>query len=463
MAAPAPPLATPSGNSRARDWPRTELGSSAFGGNPRGGRGGGGGRGRSRGGRGRGPNPNSNSTGHSKDNGGAEPSHASKNDKSTNNESLPPKATPASTTSTPDPKPKPSPNPSISALSNTTTPSSGSRRHGRKPSRSTPLVVPAVLVGGPSPSTVLPATAPVPRPSNRRRRSQQSAKGGNGAISTGGSNLKVNVPASDDSTLLRPQNRLLAPRSAPPPSKDTPPHLAGSFRQNDIDAFVERVRASAMESNRPNTPGSHIDWAGDDDESLPDLDDWGVKTVTQEEKPVEPEPKDSVQAQKDMMISPIIVDGLTALPDPVAPPADVKEEAVVPFSADEQPRMESTPPPTSLQPAAEKSSEPAVQPAPLSGLAASIYAPSNSDDPAETFHPTHQRAHTVGRTFSRSAHNLNQRDTRGTRTPGNQHARTHSSPPASVRNPRPPHARPVITGAAISRLARTIAAPSKTP
>lgn len=55
--------------------------------------------------------------------------------------------------------------------------------------------------------------------------------------------------------------------------------------------------------NRPNTPGSHIDWA-DEDDSLPDLDDWGVTT-----KPT---------AMVESAISPILVDGLKALPEPMS-------------------------------------------------------------------------------------------------------------------------------------------------
>lgn len=80
-----------------------------------------------------------------------------------------------------------------------------------------------------------------------------------------------------------------------------PPHLNGKFDvRNDIDALVERVRAVAMD-NRPSTPKSHIDWAVDDDDTLPDLDDWGVSAS-------------SLTTQLDG-ISPIIVDGLRSLPE----------------------------------------------------------------------------------------------------------------------------------------------------
>lgn len=110
------------------------------------------------------------------------------------------------------------------------------------------------------------------------------------------------------------------PHSAP--IKDAPPHLAGTFDlRNNIDALVERVRAVAMADNRPSTPGSHIDWAGDDDDSLPDLDDWGVTPAT------------GVGAKTELM-SPIIVDGLKSLPGvdvrPLTPPH--KNHAIAPES-----------------------------------------------------------------------------------------------------------------------------------
>lgn len=91
-----------------------------------------------------------------------------------------------------------------------------------------------------------------------------------------------------------------------PRTKDIPPHLKRcSDMRHDIDALVERVRAVAMD-NRPTTPGSHIDWAGDDDDSLPDLDDWGVKTS-------------SFASTTSDTISPIIVEGLRPLPDILSP------------------------------------------------------------------------------------------------------------------------------------------------
>ena len=107
---------------------------------------------------------------------------------------------------------------------------------------------------------------------------------------------KANVPTSTESLLC--SNKFH--ESHTETLKDIP-HLYGKFDvRNDIDALVERVRAVAMD-NRPSTPRSHIDWAVDDDDTLPDLDDWGVTTSTL-----------TTQLEG---ISPIILDGLRSLPE----------------------------------------------------------------------------------------------------------------------------------------------------
>jgi hypothetical protein len=175
---------------------------------------------------------------------------------------------------------------------------SGSRPKGssRRASRS----IPAGAVAHSSPSA---PPSPVATRPNRRKRSQT------------GKPLappSIHVPPHDDNFLRPPRNRIAsAPHSAP--VKDTPPHLTKSFdMRTNIDALVERVRAVAMADNRPTTPGSHIDWAGDDDDSLPDLDDWGVT------------PGISVGEKEE--ISPIIVDGLKSLPELVAKPSVLPSE-----------------------------------------------------------------------------------------------------------------------------------------
>jgi len=110
------------------------------------------------------------------------------------------------------------------------------------------------------------------------------------------------------------------------------------------------------------------------------------------------------------------------------------------------------------------------------GLSASIHAPfSSSTSPPirlkptgpPSFSPTHQRAHTVGRppghqshtphTFQSHLSRSGVATPRGSFGSGLHHGRTHSSPPVgSGLNPRIHSQRPVITGDAISRIARTI-------
>ncbi|TFK43144.1 hypothetical protein BDQ12DRAFT_674475 [Crucibulum laeve] len=162
----------------------------------------------------------------------------------------------------------------------------------KPPSRRASRVIP--VIAPPANSSSETHSPTTPRPQNRRRRSQA----GKAALP------QIKPPAPDDN-LLRPNRPRLGPVPHSAPVKDTPPHLANPpfDIRNNIDALVERVRAVAMD-HRPSTPGSHIDWAGDDDDSLPDLDDWGVTTATH-----------TTETSADDMISPIIVDGLKPLPE----------------------------------------------------------------------------------------------------------------------------------------------------
>ncbi|KAF9534427.1 hypothetical protein CPB83DRAFT_902350 [Crepidotus variabilis] len=158
----------------------------------------------------------------------------------------------------------------------------------RKTSRATPSAVNTQI-----PPVSEPSSSPVSsRPANKRKKSQNSKA--NGIIPP-----KVVPPAPIDTTSQSSKIQT-PPHTAP--IKDAPPHFnQRSDMRHDIDVLVERVRASAMD-HRPATPGSHIDWAGDDDDSLPDLDDWGVTTST-------------FNSTKSETISPIIVEGLRPLPD----------------------------------------------------------------------------------------------------------------------------------------------------
>ena len=111
------------------------------------------------------------------------------------------------------------------------------------------------------------------RPPNRRRGSQPRRSS---TATSNTPNKLLNVQTSSRKASTGP--------SSPNPAKDLPPHLTAATSatpttelKSDIDALVERVRSVAMD--RPHTPGSHIDWA-DDDDSLPDLYDWGYTEGT---------------------------------------------------------------------------------------------------------------------------------------------------------------------------------------
>ncbi len=152
------------------------------------------------------------------------------------------------------------------------------------------------------------------RPSTRRRRSQTGKANANNHLPTSVTTSKVNE--------LPPYKASIALVSVPQ-IKDAPPHLkVRSDMRHNIDALVERVRAVAMENNRPTTPGSHIDWAGDDDDSLPDLDDWGVNTS-------------AFASSASETISPIIVEGLKPLPDVVAPVSGTPLRQVINLDSDD--------------------------------------------------------------------------------------------------------------------------------
>jgi hypothetical protein len=172
----------------------------------------------------------------------------------------------------------------------------------KAPSKPNARNTPALVVASSSPKAekvdVSQSTnTKAPRGTNRRRRSQ----------------LHTQPPAVPPLSLSPNQApaRTQRSRSGPPtPIKNQPPNFSAAPQvstfdmRRHIDDLVEHVRAVAMD-NRPTTPGSHIDWAGDEDDSLPDLHDWGVTTGA------------NTDARSEI-ISPIIVDGLKPLPEAVA-------------------------------------------------------------------------------------------------------------------------------------------------
>ncbi|TEB35450.1 hypothetical protein FA13DRAFT_1728265 [Coprinellus micaceus] len=193
-----------------------------------------------------------------------------------------------------------------------------SKNPSRRLSRSTPAPI-ATQLSAPSTELSTP-TSRAPNP-NRRRRSQAGK----------GPNLPPKLSPVDtkqDRTLLVPALHtapLLSSRDAPPHLADNQGDRSPAEMRTTIDALVEHVRSVAMAENRPTTPRSHIDWAGDDDDSLPDLNDWGIPTLAASQT-----------------ISPIIVDGLKPLPEPI-PPLVSQLSAKAPSPDDREQEVEKSP------------------------------------------------------------------------------------------------------------------------
>lgn len=300
-----------------------------------------------------------------------------------------------------------------------------------------------------------PTTSTTSRPPNRRKRSQNNNKSTKSETTTPTRQTKPSHATPQNGTAI---------------TKDLPPHLAQPQKQTqqpvsikpEIDALVERVRAGAME--RPSTPGSHIDWA-DDDDSLPDLDDWM--------KP--PSTGFNLGNQANSVISPLVMDGLKSLPDEKFQP---KSSSLSTFSlfppttdkSDTPNNVEDVPTPSQppSEPSAAVSATPPSKPTPEGqddpdankpGLGASMHAPKNDEHSTvsssaslPTPFPNNDRL--IRRPSPAHHHRLSRS---GASTPSERargrHARNHSTPPVTHRVPA---TRPVITGDAISRLARTI-------
>lgn len=125
--------------------------------------------------------------------------------------------------------------------------------------------------------------------------------------------------------------------------KDLPPHLTAPQQptvsepatleaRTDVDTLVEHMRSVAMQ--RPASPGhtNHIDWAGDEDDELPDLDDWGYGPTNIEHGVGGLAPPKS----RDDVISPILEGSLKSLPIiDVGTPANDTPRASAPAVAEE--------------------------------------------------------------------------------------------------------------------------------
>ncbi|RDX55718.1 hypothetical protein OH76DRAFT_764629 [Lentinus brumalis] len=454
------------------------------------------------------------------------------------------------------PKSTASAQPSIPAPAKDTKP-----RPPRKVSEAkAPRKLPPIVIEPPTvAATDSPVSATTPNRSRRKRSTNRSTL----SISSKKS------PSTESSTdHLRPDKSPLISKDLPPHLAPPPPPETPSFDiKHDINALVERVRAVAME--RPNTPGSHIDWAGDEDDSLPDLDDWGVKSVTNSTS--------NTSVDQPDLISPILADALKPLPSiefgspfivpSAVPPQETpqKSSPVLASSAhrdgddtprgavtDSQPKGKPADKPQSAATAATKDTaakksplkqshfplHPSLPAKPVDAIGALSKRPPKKENPphvhtpdhvadvelpskseifqathvsqpngvapqeqpsesspspdpesiapsmhasvhsapshitthttptSTSFQPTHGRAHTLGRPGGVrgppfSPPNGLFSDERASRRDRVNHARTHSTPPIGPGGHARHGSRPVITGDALSRLARTLGAPPK--
>ncbi|KAH9943355.1 uncharacterized protein BXZ73DRAFT_97397 [Epithele typhae] len=495
----------------------------------------------------------------------------------------------ATTTSAPSSVSAPAPAPSFAtrntpaadASPSATSKSAASRpkdakAHARKASESKqPRKLPPIVIEPPKvASTASPTSATTPNRTRKKRAQNRSTS------SMSMSSKKS--PSTESSTSF------LKPEKSPVIAKDLPPHLVAP-------PPLPKRRPSTSSTTLMLSWSAHIDWAGDDDDSLPDLDDWGVKSVPGRslDKPLETQPD---------LLSPMLADTLKPLPNvgsplvasfviphsegqeddppsaappakkdppssqprangasksrladkapynkkvvngkkaaPIAEAASTTDSQTLPFDKDATKQspgrrsvpllhpslpakpvdaMKALPPslPRKPVPSAEAPEAPALVDAPPvlelahvsmpdgvtsvvpveapqdptpgpnadsdasgQGVFASMHAPARSapshitthHQPNPSFHPTHGRAHTVGRPgfrvpFSPSQNSfldggVGNGDERATRRERVNHARTHSSPPTA--GPGHGHSRsvhtvrPVITGDALSKLARTL-------
>ncbi|KAI9447780.1 hypothetical protein H4582DRAFT_2068371 [Lactarius indigo] len=229
-----------------------------------------------------------------------------------------PPAVPPTNTSASTKNPSSSLPRSIPSLDLTAKPKASARRASQHAANNLPSLMiepasPTVNLSGSAPHS---ASTSSSRPTARRRRSQNNKSS---VATLSSENLTVEALAS----AMKARKSRTSPSSphGPPKasaSKDAPPHLSAgptvtSFStKTNIDSLVEHVRALAMD-HRPSTPGSHIDWA-DEDDSLPDLDDWGVSPGSGTPAGADPGPSESIEKARLELMSPILDDSLKQLP-----------------------------------------------------------------------------------------------------------------------------------------------------
>lgn len=244
--------------------------------------------------------------------------------------------------------------------------------------------------------------------------------------------------------------------------KELPPHIAGAAV--DAESLVSRVKELAVNSHGHSSSmesrfSTHFDWADeeDDPDSLPDLNDWAIPSS----KPIDAgrsqdKPREDIPPSVDTTQ---VGSEPASLPEETShhnfsTPSDHEEvNTVVTLDGAGQQRyvsMASSPPPT----ASSLSSKPNRR----QGLEASIWA-SSPPPPVSQPNPRPQRGRGHFRSASHRppAHsNQSHRPTHFSRKSVANHSRSVSPPLDAKSSPRKPHTRPIISGAALASLSRTL-------
>lgn len=149
----------------------------------------------------------------------------------------------------------------------------------------TSIAIPLIPSVNLDPSTLTIPGSPRPKPSRKRSH--------NRARSTSKVSTTPQVSAAPSNSSLEEKGKEAYPHTG---LASAPANVQSFDLRTNIDTLVERVRAMAMagsavdkEKDRDGIHTSndgHIDWAGDEDDTLPDLDDW-VKPKGSQHKDVE--------------------------------------------------------------------------------------------------------------------------------------------------------------------------------
>lgn len=262
---------------------------------------------------------------------------------------------------------------------------------------------------------------------------------------------KQGVRSRGSTNATAPESVVSADTSAPRREKELPPHIAGAAV--DAESLVSRVRELAINGHAHTSSiesrfTMSLNWADeeDDPDSLPDLDDWAVK-------PKVPSPEPVVVQQT---IS------ATAVPQALVSSNTQTQDAPAPVIADPPPKDTGDVP---LQNAAQGGEVSTVTKKPRVGLESSIWAaPSLETTPSLPISQREKRPRQASGRGSASMsrledlpfHPLNVARTSGSHShvPSKSDDRASRSEPKT--SPRKPHARPVISTDAISRLSRTL-------